>query len=212
MNTTTNPVQAEDVFSVGSRISWSAILAGAVVALAFQFLFGILGATIVGPMTDRTDPPTFNTAAVIWTIVVACISMFAGGMVSTVLTTGENKTESVLYGIIVWATVLAIVAHGLAETASGMSFDMRTGALPRDWERGAREAGVSQKQIDQWRDSASPEQKTSDADREILNRYAWWGFAGMWLSLFAATGGALAGAGPTFRLIAFPPNRSPLIQ
>ena len=213
---TTNPVHAEDVFSVGTRISWSAILAGAVVALAFQFLFGILGATLAMPLQDRADPPTFNTFAVIWAIVVACVSMFVGGMVATVLTTGENKTESILYGIIVWATVLAIVAHGAAESAGGMAgyagYDMHQGSMNRDWERGAREAGVSQKQIDQWREGASPEQKTNEVTREHITRYTWWAFAGMWLSLAAATGGALLGAGPTFRLVMVTPNRSPLIQ
>ena len=38
--------RAEDVLSVGTRISWGAILAGTFVALALQFLFGILGSAV----------------------------------------------------------------------------------------------------------------------------------------------------------------------
>lgn len=111
---TTNPVHAEDVFPV-TRISWSAILAGAVVALAFQFLFGIFGAAWQCPYKMAPIPHLQHLCCHLGDR-GRLRFLFVGGMVATVLTTGENKTESILYGIIVWATVLAIVAHGAAES------------------------------------------------------------------------------------------------
>src|SRR5687768_4720062 len=100
------PAQAEDVMSVGSRISWAAIFAGAVLALAMNFLLMMLGGAVGLSVRDRVDPDKFNDAAVIWTILCLCISLFVGGVVTSQFTVGENKMEAVIYGIIMWALLV----------------------------------------------------------------------------------------------------------
>ena len=44
-NATAMP-RTEDLFSVGSRISWGAILGGGLVSLALYFMFATLGAAV----------------------------------------------------------------------------------------------------------------------------------------------------------------------
>src|SRR5688500_13511395 len=101
--------RAEDLLSVGSRINWGAILAGAVIALAMQFLLTVLGGAVGVSISDNVQPENLRLGAIIWTIVTACAALFVGGLVTSQLTVGENKMESVLYGIIMWAVTLALL-------------------------------------------------------------------------------------------------------
>src|SRR5688572_6232407 len=112
----------EDLVSVGSRISWGAIAAGAVVALAMQFLLGVLGAAVGVSVHDRVETENLQTAAAIWSIVTVCAALFVGGMVTSQFTVGENRTEAVLYGIIMWGLLYAaLLALGAAGARTGFN-------------------------------------------------------------------------------------------
>jgi len=214
--TQTQP-QAEDLFSVGSRVSWSAILAGAAVALAIQFLLGVLGATVAWSTSDRVNTSTMQNGSAIWTVLATCVAMFAGGMVTALLTTGENKVEAALYGIVMWAAVVAVIAHGASAGAGLLSDSTATlhTHTSRGWESGAREAGVTDAQIEEWRSKTAAkdrtETRTTDGADVATNRAIWYAFGGIWLSMIAATGGALFGAGPTFRLVTTTRRGSPVM-
>src|SRR6185436_4382511 len=145
---TTNGPHVEDLVSVGSRISWSAILAGAAVALATHFLLGVLAAAAGWSLHDRTVEDTSQTRTIVLIIGIACLSLFAGGVVTTQLTAGENKVEAALYGIVMWAAVMAIMAHGAATgrgALAGMTDDV---THSRGWEADARRAGVPAGEIE----------------------------------------------------------------
>ena len=174
-------VDAEDVLPVSSRISWGAILAGAVLALALYFLLTLLGAAIGLSVSDDASGRALGTGAAIWAVLVTALCLFAGGYAASHFTVGESKAEAAVYGMLVWAVVFAmllwLMASGVragfgamvgvataggaavgsvadAVPADALSADALSGISAADVENFAREAGVEQSQIDQMKRSA----------------------------------------------------------
>ncbi len=166
----------EDLRSVGTRIRWGAILAGASLALGIFFLLGILGAAVGLSIRDTTNPTTLSNGAIAWTIVTTCTALFLGGLVSSVFTVGENKVEAMLYGIIMWAVLLAFFV-GLGSAGVHTGFNSLA-----EMANAARSG-------------------TAAVSAESTTRVTWYAFIGCWLSMLAAAVGAVVGAGPTFRLV-----------
>jgi hypothetical protein len=215
-------LRAEDVLPVRSRVSWGAIIAGAVMALAAYLILTLLGAAIGFSVSDRVRPENLQTGAAIWAILTTAIALFLGGWVTTQLTVGENKTEAIIHGVIMWGVVLAMLLWLMASgvragfnAVVGMADVGHTVArntTTEDWEAAARRAGVSQETIDEWRRKAADapgnvrrsaeDPATQQAATEAATRASWWALLGTLLSMAAAVAGALVGAGPTFRLLA----------
>jgi hypothetical protein len=204
----------EDLASVGTRISWGAILAGTLLALGVYFLLGTLGSAAGLSTSDRMNPTTLQSGTVLWAFLTTIVALFIGGLVTSLFTAGENKTEAVMSGIVMWALLFALllVLGGAGIRAGfnamqGMASSAQT-ASTLSWETGAREAGVPVEKIEDWRRQAGSGDKTVQDPRnqqEVLNaatRISWYAFAGTWLSMLAAAAGALVGAGPTFRIVA----------
>ena len=174
-------VDADDLLPVRSRVSWGAILAGAVLALALYFLLTLLGAAIGLSVGDETDASTLGTGAAVWAVLVTALCLFAGGYAASHFTVGENKAEAAVYGLLVWAVVFAMLLWLMASgvragfgamvgvaTAGGaavgsvadavptdaLSGDALSGISAADVESFAREAGVDQAQIDRMKRSA----------------------------------------------------------
>ena len=76
---------AEDARTVMlNRISWSAVLAGVVVALVTQLILNMIGvgigAATLDPATgDNPEAATFSIGAAIWWTVSGILAAFAGG-------------------------------------------------------------------------------------------------------------------------------------
>lgn len=203
--------RAEDLVSVGSRISWGAIFAGALLALALYFLFTVLGGAVGLTVNERVDPSKLRLAAVLWTAATISVALFVGGLVTSLFTVGENPREAVIYGIIMWALLfsmlLALSAAGVRAGSSMVAW-ARVGRADAaaGWEDAARSAGVPAEQIEQWR-KAARERAGGEAPgneaalQETATRLAWYTFGGIWLSMLAAALGAWVGAGPTFRVV-----------
>jgi hypothetical protein len=183
-------------------------------ALGLYFLLTILGAAVGLSISDRVNPGSLQTGAVVWACLVTCVALFVGGLVTSLFTVGENKVEAVLYGVIMWALLFALLlalgAAGVRGGFNAMVSVASTGhaASSQNWERGAREAGVPADLIEDWRRrlgggaaKAGPDPQQQQAIADAATRVAWYTFAGMWVSMLAAAAGALVGAGPTFRLV-----------
>ena len=95
--------------SVRSRISWGAILAGAAVALAIYALLMALGVAVGMSVSDDVDRTTLGTSAGVWGFISLLVALFAGGWVTTQVTTGESRTEAILYGVVLWATTSVLL-------------------------------------------------------------------------------------------------------
>jgi ABC-type transport system involved in multi-copper enzyme maturation permease subunit len=210
-NATAMP-RTEDLFSVGSRVSWAAILGGGLVSLALYFMFATLGAAVGLSVSDRVRPGSLQTGAVIWSVLTLCIALFVGGVMASLFTVGENKVESIFYGVIMWAFLLFVflcmAAFGVGSGISGTVGLARVAqASGPEWEASAREAGVPSATIDEWRrKTAEAASKANDPQTQqelkaAATRVAWYAFGGTWLSMIAAAAGSWVGAGPTFRIV-----------
>ncbi len=196
----------EDVRSVGSRVSWSALFAGAVLAFSIYFLLMVLGSAVGMSLRNRVNSGPLHTGTVVWSLLTFCVAVFCGGLVTSLFTVGENKVESVVYGILMWGLVVAmlVLAAGVGVHAGLVAMAYSPNPATNNWEATARDAGVPADQIEAWRKTRT-DQPVSEADRktaeENVTRLTWYAFLGTWVSMMAAALGAWLGAGPTFRLV-----------
>lgn len=212
-------IPASELLPVRSRISWGAIFAGAVVALATYFLLTLLGGAIGLTVSDDVRSDTLGTGAAIWAILATAAALFLGGWVTSQCVAGENKREAVIYGIIMWGVVFAmilwLVASGVRSgfgAMVGVANAAGTAASDTNWETAAQRAGIPSERIAEWRETAAnaPEQARAavndpanrEAARDDATKVTWWTLLGTLLSMAAAVIGAVVGAGPSFRLLA----------
>jgi hypothetical protein len=207
--TNDTPVHAEDVIPVRSRINWGAIVAGSALALAIAILLSLLGSAIGLSISDNVNDRSLQIGAVIWAILVTAGGLFLGGFVASQLTTGENKVEGALYGVLVWALTFALLVTVLANLARTSFSAMLTmannpnvaNANTANFDDALRRAGVPQEQIDRARANANPNDPANrQALEENATRAAWYSFLGTLVSMIAAALGGYIGAGPHLRL------------
>jgi hypothetical protein len=218
------PIGVEDVWPVRSRVGWGAIFAGAVVALASYLILTLLGGATGLTVGNQVASETIATGAAIWAIIATVAALFLGGWVTSQCIARENKSEAVIHGVIMWGVVLFmilwLVSSGMRAGFSAMwgvaTFTTAAAENTRveDWEAAAQRSGVSQDQIAQWKQSAQQApQNVAEAVRDPQNQEAameyatqasWYTLLGTVLSMAAAVGGSLLGAGPTFRLMPVP--------
>src|SRR5215472_5327120 len=106
-----------------SRISWGAVLAGAVVAAATMLLLSYLGVAIgAGALhlthISATDLRSYGLGAGIWTAVNLILSMGFGGYVAARLSGTHSHLDGELHGITVWAVATLLATLLLAQLAS----------------------------------------------------------------------------------------------
>jgi hypothetical protein len=99
-----NGLRAVDVLSVRSRVSWGAISAGAMVALAVYFVLTLLGVAI-GLEGAVRGQPNLGFGAALYSIITLLLAMFLGGWSVSRLAVGESKLEAILYGVILWGVL-----------------------------------------------------------------------------------------------------------
>lgn len=239
MATTTNGAAArfdaaevgvEDVTGVRSRVSWQAIIAGSVVALAVYLVLTLLGSAIGLSVADRVDGRSIGIGAAVYAIVVTALALFSGGFVASQMTAGENKREGAMYGLFVWGIVLAALMFllaggvkagfsamvGVATAGSAVSDTASRNFTQADAEDALRRAGYSQQEMDQFRDRVknapadlkaatedpATRQRVEQETKDTATRVAWYSVLGAVLSLAAAIAGGFVGAGPHFRIFA----------
>jgi hypothetical protein len=219
-------VHAEDLLPVRSRISWGAIAGGSVLALAVYFLLtllgGALGLSIHGHVADKS----LAVGAVAWAVLATAVSLFVGGFIASQLSTGENKVEGAVYGLLVWAVVfgmlLWLMASGVRagfNAMVGVATPASTAAANRagNWEEVARRNGATDAEIQTYQASLrnAPENirnavndpANRQAAEENATRAAWYSLLGTVVSMLAGIAGGYIGSGPTFRL--FPVRVAP---
>jgi hypothetical protein len=212
----TDVVRTKDLVGVSSRISWGAIFAGAIVALAVQLLLTLLGGSIGLSIRDEVTSETFGTSAAIYGVASIIIALFVGGYVTSQCTVGENHGEATLHGLIMWGVTFAIVvwltAAGVRAGFNAMvsAASVGTSALQgvdENWEALARRAGATDADIESIRNrtAATTEAAQDPANQEkaadVAMQASWWTLFGVMLSMAAAALGAFLGAGPNIRLL-----------
>lgn len=105
--TVTNPSQLE-------RLSWGAILAGAILAIVIQLGLNLLGVgvgmTTINPAYDEDSatPKSLATGAAIWVGISTLLALFFGGWVAARFAGIPDNVDGMLHGLVTWALVMLI--------------------------------------------------------------------------------------------------------
>jgi len=106
-----------------SRISWGAVLAGAVTALAASALLGLLGAAMGAGWSqpfNLENLSRLSTGAVLWSIVNLALSMALGGYVAARLSGTHSHQDGELHGLTTWAVAVLLGSWLFAQMLSGL--------------------------------------------------------------------------------------------
>lgn len=101
------------------RVSWAAVIAGMVIAVAVQVVLSFLGTGIgmgtIDPMQYSTPSASaLGTSAGIWWAVSSIVALFAGGWVAGHLAGSPAKSDAVLHGLLTWGVATIITVYLLA--------------------------------------------------------------------------------------------------
>ncbi|WP_235907749.1 hypothetical protein [Siccirubricoccus phaeus] len=111
------------------RISWGAVFAGGVVAVATGAMLAVLGVAIGASTVDAQNAASpsgaaFGIAGGIWLLVANLLGLAAGGYVAARLSGSADSTDTTLHGLSVWAigyllsaVLLGNIIAGTASTA-----------------------------------------------------------------------------------------------
>ncbi len=110
--------------TAGFRLSWGAVFAGLVVAIALQLTLTLLGAAIgFSAWQPGESTGALGVGAAIWAIVSVLLSLFIGGRTTGRLAGILTRTDGILHGILLWAlsTIVAVwlLASGVSALAGG---------------------------------------------------------------------------------------------
>ncbi len=119
--------------SLPSRVSWGAIIAGAVIAVVIGFMLNILGVAVGATAVDAVnrDTPsasTFGIGAGIWLLVANLIGLAVGGYAAARLSGAADKTDASLHGVGVWAIGFLVSALLLGNLVSGAASSVASAA------------------------------------------------------------------------------------
>lgn len=122
-------VAPEGAPSLPPRVSWGAVLAGAIVAVVVGLMLNVLGIAIGASAVDATggDTPsgqTFGIVSGVWLLVANLIGLAVGGYVAARFSGTADNTDGILHGLSVWgisylisAVLLGNIIAGTANTA-----------------------------------------------------------------------------------------------
>ncbi|MCE9566832.1 MAG: hypothetical protein K8U57_32910 [Planctomycetes bacterium] len=209
-----------DLVGVKSRVSWSAIFGGTVIALACYIVLTLLLGAIGITLTEAgVRANTIGIGVLVAMIATMAISLFLGGWVSSQLTVGENRQEAAIYGFLTWAAVTGValclvsmgVRGGYFAVVGGSMVAQQNERIP-PWEETARQAGVPQSQIDSAKNAIDPNRVRAEANDPANQERAmqaavaasWAALVGTMLSMAAAVMGSIAGRGASFQLFPVP--------
>lgn len=119
--------------SLPPRISWGAVFAGGLVAIAVGAMLNILGfaigATTIDPLAPGETPSaaSLGIAGGIWLLAANLIGLGVGGYVAARLSGTADGTDGSLHGLSVWAVGFLLSAVLLGNVVSGAASTAVTG-------------------------------------------------------------------------------------
>jgi len=126
-------VTAQGAPSLPFRVSWGAVFAGAVVAVAIGLMLNALGVGIGATTVDATARNTpsassFGIGTAIWILVSNLIGLAIGGYVAARLSGTSDNTDGTLHGLALWGTTFLVSAVLLGNLVAGVASTATTGA------------------------------------------------------------------------------------
>lgn len=127
INTTPGYVPADDArfAKTVTRISWGAIFAGVVIAIAVQLVLGILGTgiglTLVDPVEGTTPGAAgFGIGAGIYWLITTVIALGAGGYTAARVAGVHDRFDGLVHGLVVWGVTLILTLYLLTSAVGGI--------------------------------------------------------------------------------------------
>lgn len=119
--------------SLPPRISWGAVIAGAVVAVIVGLMLNVLGVAVGASAVDATsgDTPsgtTFGIVSGVWLLVANLVGLGVGGYVAARFSGTADDTDGVLHGLSVWGIGYLISAVLLGNIIAGTASTAMSGA------------------------------------------------------------------------------------
>ncbi|QNE30764.1 hypothetical protein F1C10_01435 [Sphingomonas sp. NBWT7] len=119
------PREQTAVVGTVRRISWGAIFAGVVIAIAVQLLLGILGTGIGLSMVDPSDGTTpgaagFGIGAGIYWLVTTILALGAGGYAAARVSGVTERFDAMVHGLVVWGVTLILTLYLLTSAVGGI--------------------------------------------------------------------------------------------
>jgi hypothetical protein len=126
-------VVPEGAPSFASQVSWGAVIAGAVVAIAVGLMLNALGAGVGATTVDATarnspSASSLGIGAAIWILISNLIGLAVGGYVAARLSGTSDNTDGTLHGLAVWGTTFLISAVLLGNLVAGVTSTAATSA------------------------------------------------------------------------------------
>jgi hypothetical protein len=116
---------SEEAVTDLNRISWGAVFAGVVIALATQFLLNLLGVGIGAAVLDpaTADNPTASSFSIIgglWFVVAGIVASFIGAYVASRLSGRPSETTGGFHGVTSWAATTLVVLYLLTTSVGAL--------------------------------------------------------------------------------------------
>jgi hypothetical protein len=191
------------------HISWRAILAGIVVALAVDVLLSLLGFAVGLTAFEPTAGAAkgVGTGIGIWLIITAIASVFAGAYFGARVAGDPWRGDGVAHGLMVWAGFVLLsvwlVGSGagkILNTATGLAGSAMSGMMtPEGRMRGAGPAlreSPTLREAPSFREPAT-QQQAAEAAKKAADQAAAGGAVASWvgfsIALLSLAGGAFGG-------------------
>jgi hypothetical protein len=115
-------------------LDWSAIFAGAIIALVVHFLLNLLGASIGAAAIDVTPggtaPAPMGVAAFGWWSISGILAAFLGGAIAGRLALRSGHEDAVTHGLLAWAVPTLVVVAAVAGVIGGATASVSNIAGP----------------------------------------------------------------------------------
>ncbi|WP_312487659.1 hypothetical protein [Sphingomonas sp.] len=119
------PVDDGVVGRLGRRVSWGAIFAGVVIAVAVQLVMGILGTGIGLSMVDPVEGSTpgatgFGIGAGLYWLITTVVALGAGGYAAARVSGVTDRFDALVHGLVVWGVTLILTLYLLTSAVGGI--------------------------------------------------------------------------------------------
>jgi hypothetical protein len=119
------PIDDARLAKTPTRISWGAIFAGVVLAVAVQLVLGILGAGIGLTMVDPVEGTTpgaagFGIGAGVYWLITTVIALGAGGYAAARVAGVHERFDALVHGLVVWGVTLILTLYLLTSAVGGI--------------------------------------------------------------------------------------------
>ncbi|EZP49271.1 hypothetical protein [Sphingomonas sp. RIT328] len=109
----------------GKRLSWGAVFAGVVIAIAVRLVLGILGTGIGLAMVDPVEGTTpgaagFGIGAGIYWLITTVIALGAGGYAAARVSSAHDRFDALVHGLTVWGVTLILTLYLLTSAVGGI--------------------------------------------------------------------------------------------